>query len=44
MAWRGIEGDPSLYYTVWDGSAWAPQHNYFGTGSSGVPTVLATWS
>jgi hypothetical protein len=44
MAWRGIEGDPSLYYTTYDGRTWGTQHNYFGTGSSGVPAVLATWS
>ena len=44
MAWRGVEGDPSLYYTTYDGRKWGAQHNYFGTGSSGVPSILATWS
>jgi hypothetical protein len=44
MAWRGVEGDPSLYYTTFDGTTWGAQHNYFGTGSSTVPAVLATWS
>lgn len=44
LAWRGIEGDPSLYSTTFDGSDWARQHNYFGTGSSAVPSVLAMWS
>lgn len=43
MAWRGIESDPSLYYTTFDGRQWGAQHNYFGTGSSTVPTVLATF-
>jgi hypothetical protein len=42
MAWRGIEGDPSLYYTTFDGTRWGRQHNYFGTGSSHIPSVLAT--
>jgi hypothetical protein len=37
-------GRPSLYYTTYDGRTWGTQHNYFGTGSSGVPAVLATWS
>jgi hypothetical protein len=42
MAWRGIAGDPSLYYTTFDGTSWGKQYNYFGTGSSHVPAVLAT--
>jgi hypothetical protein len=42
MAWRGIDGDPSLYYTTFDGTRWGKQYNYFGTGSSHVPAVLAT--
>jgi hypothetical protein len=44
MAWRGVAGDPSLYYTTYDGTTWGATHNYFGTGSSDVPAIVATWS
>ena len=43
MVWSGIAGDPSLYYTAFDGSFWGPQHNYLDTGSSTVPAVLVTF-
>ncbi len=44
MAWRGVEGDPSLYLTTYARGQWSAQRNYFGTGSSGVPAIAATWS
>ena len=43
LAWSGVSGDPSLYYTTFDGMNWGRQHNYLGTGSSAVPSVLATF-
>lgn len=41
MVWSGITGDPSIYYTTFDGQTWGRQHNYYETGSSAVPAVLA---
>jgi hypothetical protein len=43
MAWSGVRGDPSLYYTTFDGTFWGRQHNYFGTGSNVVPSMLVVF-
>ncbi len=41
MAWKGIAGDQSIYWTVWDGTNWAPQSGVPGVGTSESP-ALAT--
>lgn len=43
LAWSGVAGDPSLYYTAFDGTSSGRQHNYLGTGSTDVPSVLVTF-
>jgi hypothetical protein len=39
MAWKGVEGDDSLWYTTFNGSSWAPQQQIPNVWSSVGPSL-----
>src|SRR6516225_10149260 len=39
MAWRGIDGDQGIWFSVFDGSNWTPQQQIRGVGSLFGPAL-----
>jgi hypothetical protein len=41
MAWKGIQGDSAIYWSIYDGAeGWSPQQQILGTGTSDSPALV----